>query len=136
VSWLYQSFKNHLKWKFLKWPTSHSCHLSFENWLFFQIFNLPHPYNRCLKTPISNIIIINFTHGSKTWSNHIKSQCLTNHIHFIKNISIFYKIYFHFLVHCYICCFTDIYSNITSYEIKKCSLFNILLFCILTYQNT
>jgi hypothetical protein len=34
--------------------------------------------------PICDIIIINFTHGSQTWFNHIESKCLTNHIHFIK----------------------------------------------------
>ncbi len=37
------------------------------------------------KIPICDMIIINSSHGSQTYSNHMESQCLINTTNFIKN---------------------------------------------------
>jgi hypothetical protein len=48
------------------------------------------------------MIIINFSHYSQTYSNHIKSQCLVNITNFIniKNHFNHVLVYFHFLIRC------------------------------------
>ncbi len=60
----------------------------------------------------------------------MESHCLVDATNFkdIKNHFNHSWIYLHFLVHCNVYYLAQIYSNITSYEIKKSSFFGIWLF--------
>ncbi len=64
-------------------------------------------------------------------------KCLVDITNFIniKNHFNHFLIYLQFLVHCNVFVLAQIYSNITSYELLKCSFFSISFFKVLTYHN-
>jgi hypothetical protein len=97
-----------------------------------------------LKTPICYMIIIKLftwftnlfqSYGITMFSIYYNLVDATNFIK-TKFISILFMNIFVFLIWCSMYIFlAQIYSNITSYEIFKCSFFGIWLLWVLTYHN-
>jgi hypothetical protein len=104
-----------------------------------QNVNLPHiVWSLPQKQFICDMIIIKLFIWLTNLIQQMESQCLidiTNFIKIKKIISSIHIAYLHFLVCCDIFFLVQIYSNITSYEIKKCSLFCVQIVWVLTYHN-
>jgi hypothetical protein len=79
------------------------------------------------------MIIINFSRGSQTYSNHMESQCLintTNFIEKIKIISINFLEYFQFLVRMMYIFLPQIYFGFAQYKLEKKNSFVIEFFVL------